>query len=148
MATVPLDLAPTPGFCVKSAAGPGSQKVFVNICYDKNVPPPPPADEATIKRAMNIHQDDDDDDGNYYVPVVVSQPRQDRDKGRYIFLLLLALFWVAKITTSPTLCLPILSVISKFRHGHHTRSELLLIPVSYACLFAGKSTITSLFYSM
>ncbi|KAF7759956.1 hypothetical protein Agabi119p4_11651 [Agaricus bisporus var. burnettii] len=88
MATVPLDLAPTPGFCVKSAAGPGSQKVFVNICYDKNVPPPPPADEATIKRAMNIHQDDDDDDGNYYVPVVVSQPRQDRDKAGNLALVI------------------------------------------------------------
>jgi hypothetical protein len=81
MASVPLDLAPTPGFCVKSSAAPGETKVFVNICYDAHVPPPPPADDAAIRRAMNV-QDDDDDDGNYYVPVVVSPPRQDRDKGQ------------------------------------------------------------------
>lgn len=99
--TIPIDLAPTPGFCIKSTivnpahdtilgqSTPPGRKVFVNICYDNNVPPPPPADEHTIRRAMNPQQDDD---GAYYVPVVVSQPRQDVDKGRFFSLIFFILF--------------------------------------------------------
>jgi hypothetical protein len=103
---LPIDLQPNPGFCIKSTvvnpatisppAGPeqgnvleltapivipAGIKIFINICYDKNVPPPPPADEDTIKRAMNVQEPDED---IYYVPVVVSHPRQDSDKGRYL----------------------------------------------------------------
>ncbi|KAF5353342.1 hypothetical protein D9756_008088 [Leucocoprinus leucothites] len=100
---LPIDLMPTPGFCIKSTVVnpatlrpptrpdgdnllepvgplvvPAGQKVFINLCYDKNVPPPPPADEQTIKRAMSVQEYDEED--IYYVPVVVSQPRQDKDK--------------------------------------------------------------------
>lgn len=102
---LPIDLAPTPGFCIKSTVVnpatlfpppnadspnvlepptpivvPPGRKVFVNICYDKNVPPPPPADEEVIQRAMNAQEHDEQ---IYYVPVVVSQPREDKDKGRF-----------------------------------------------------------------
>lgn len=107
MSSIPklsIDLAPTPGFCIKSTvvnpttlypprdslvserlleptapiSVPAGRKIFVNICFDQNVPPPPPADEETIKRAMNPHEHNEE---VYYVPVVVSQPREDKDKG-------------------------------------------------------------------
>jgi len=79
-----VDLTPTPGFCVKSSVlnpEPAGRKVFVNICYDRNVPPPPPADDQTITRALSAHQRGTEDP--YYVPVVVSQPREDKDKGSF-----------------------------------------------------------------
>lgn len=62
---------------------PKGQKVFLNIAWDLVVPPPPPADEATIQRAMAGADLDDTDVGTstYYVPVVVSEPREDKDKG-------------------------------------------------------------------
>lgn len=68
----------------KSLQMPTGVKVFLNIAWDKNVPPPPPVDEAIVRRAMM--GDDLDDavgigEGAYYVPVVVSEPREDRDKG-------------------------------------------------------------------
>jgi len=90
-----VDLTPTPGFCIKSSVlnpastheivlgpprvplVPAGRKVFINICYDGNVPPPPPADAQTIKRALSAQQQQH----SYYVPVVVSQPREDKDKG-------------------------------------------------------------------
>lgn len=81
-----VDLTPTPGFCVKSSVlnpepspVPAGRKVFINICYDRNVPPPPPADDQTITQALSAHQRGTED--SYYVPVVVSQPREDKDKG-------------------------------------------------------------------
>ncbi|KXN83983.1 PIH1 domain-containing protein 1 [Leucoagaricus sp. SymC.cos] len=76
---LPIDLTPTPGFCIKSTVvNPATLKVFINICYDKNVPPPPPADEEIIKRAMTAQDDNED---LYHVPVVVSHPREDKDKA-------------------------------------------------------------------
>ncbi|KAF9451321.1 hypothetical protein P691DRAFT_808071 [Macrolepiota fuliginosa MF-IS2] len=100
---LPIDLVPTPGFCIKSsvvnpatlapqippASGdsllepavpivvPAGRKIFVNICYDQNVPPPPPADEEVIQRAINAQEHDDQ---TFYVPVVISQPKQELDK--------------------------------------------------------------------
>ncbi len=67
----------------RRVAIPKGQKVFLNIAWDLVVPPPPPADEATIRRAMAGADLDDDGDGSgaYYVPVVVSEPREDKDKG-------------------------------------------------------------------
>jgi len=62
---------------------PKGQKIFLNIAWDLVVPPPPPADEATIRRAMAGADLDDDAEGSgtYYVPVVVSEPREDKDKS-------------------------------------------------------------------
>ncbi|KAJ3566724.1 hypothetical protein NP233_g6825 [Leucocoprinus birnbaumii] len=101
---LPIDLIPTPGFCIKSTVVnpatlqpptkqdaenllepvgplvvPAGRKVFINICYDKNVPPPPSADEQTIKRAMTL--EGQDKESTYYVPVVVSHPREEKDKA-------------------------------------------------------------------
>jgi len=63
---------------------PKGVKVFLNIAWDENVPSPPPVDEATVRRAM-MGEDLDDavgiGEGAYYVPVVVSEPREDRDKA-------------------------------------------------------------------
>lgn len=59
-------------------------KVFLNIAWDTNVPTPPTADEAVVRRAM-MGEDLDDaigiGEGAYYVPIVVSEPREDTDKG-------------------------------------------------------------------
>ncbi|KAG6898028.1 hypothetical protein C0992_007024 [Termitomyces sp. T32_za158] len=57
-----LSLAPVPGFCIKSSAD--GRKVFVNIAWDKHVPPPPAASEQLIARA--IHGDDDPDPDAWY----------------------------------------------------------------------------------
>ena len=72
------------GSTPKTLQIPKGVKVFLNIAWDKNVPPPPPADEAVVRRAM-MGEDLDAaagvGDGAYYVPIVVSEPREDRDKG-------------------------------------------------------------------
>jgi hypothetical protein len=53
----------------------------VNICYDSHVPPPPPGSEAIIQRAMRGEELPGDGQGpEWFVPVVVSHPREDKDK--------------------------------------------------------------------
>lgn len=63
-------------------------KIFVNVCYDKNVPPPPAGSEEAIQRAMKGEDDqrktdggEEEDSEEWYVPVVVSEPRTDKDKS-------------------------------------------------------------------
>lgn len=78
----PVKLAPVPGFCIKSRTtaetavqvsnGSGqppvlvpiarNTKVFVNIAWDDHVPPPSSPDKGVV-------------------PLIVSDPRQDADKG-------------------------------------------------------------------
>ncbi|KLO07037.1 hypothetical protein SCHPADRAFT_837224 [Schizopora paradoxa] len=66
----------------RRVAIPKGQKVFLNIAWDLVVPPPPPADEATIRRAMaGADLDVGFESGAYFVPVVVSEPREDKDKA-------------------------------------------------------------------
>ena len=75
---------------------PKGMKVFVNICYDKNVPAPPEASEEAIQRAIKGANPDEalDEEGlgesgeteekdeeEWYVPVVVSEPRVENDKA-------------------------------------------------------------------
>lgn len=75
---------------------PKGMKVFVNICYDKHVPAPPEASEEAIQRAIKgAHPDESLDENGlkeganitekeeeeWYVPVVVSEPRVDKDKS-------------------------------------------------------------------
>ena len=74
-----------------STAGPNviaiarGQKVFINVAWDANVPPPPDASNDEIRRAMDGAQDADDEalatGGAWFVPVIVSEPRTDLDKG-------------------------------------------------------------------
>ncbi len=92
--TVRVSLSPSPGFCIKSSAlqpavckttSDGAltiargQKVFVNVAWDANVPPPPDASNEDIQRAMAGEQDATDNP--WFVPVIVSEPRTDLDKG-------------------------------------------------------------------
>jgi hypothetical protein len=94
MATViPVALAPSPGLCVKtSSLQPGvysagtdtvpvsiGLKVFVNICWDKNIPAPPVGSEDAIERAMQ--GEDVGDQSLWFVPIVVSDGRPVTDKG-------------------------------------------------------------------
>lgn len=98
--TTRISLAPSPGFCVKSSALnttalklsspehpttlpiPVNRKVFINIAWDKHVPAPPDRSESAIERAiagdLALTPDDPDD---WYVPVIVPEPRPDKDKG-------------------------------------------------------------------
>lgn len=82
-----VSLKPVAGFCVKSnilqdgVLGRKGAKVFVNIAYDELVPAPPPATEEAIQRAMKGQDDEHLSDDGWYVPVVVSEPRPDVDKG-------------------------------------------------------------------
>ncbi|KAF8901052.1 pre-RNA processing PIH1/Nop17-domain-containing protein [Gymnopilus junonius] len=104
---VRIELSPKPGFCIKSNAlapallppppsapknpnlleptGPitvsKSQKVFVNIAWDSNVPPPPDGSEDAIQRAMQGEEIDEGNPAGWYVPVIVSNARQDKDKA-------------------------------------------------------------------
>lgn len=59
------------------------QKAFVNVAWDPNVPPPPEASEEEIQKAITGDQDTDQlvEGGSWFVPVVVSEPRNDVDKG-------------------------------------------------------------------
>lgn len=71
-----ISILPKAGFCVKTIAN-QKFKLFVNIAWDKNVPPPPPnATEEAIQEAMVGR-------GDYYVPVIISETREDLDKGDY-----------------------------------------------------------------
>ena len=97
-ATTQVDLTPSPGFCVKSTTQnsatvasrdspapvtiPSGLKVFVNIAWDANVPPPPDGSDAAIERAMSDSAPVDADQAlQWFVPVIVSDPRPDTDKG-------------------------------------------------------------------
>jgi hypothetical protein len=69
---------------------PQGTKVFVNIAWDANVPPPPEGSEEAVQRAMRgVEPDAQGADamagvegtGEWYVPVIVSPPREDTDKG-------------------------------------------------------------------
>lgn len=99
MSTIPVQLSPTPGFCIKSSSlqpghlftshGDGTSrssalapivvqegfKIFLNIAWDKNVPPPPDAIQREDLDAF-------DPDG-WVVPVIVSAGREDTDKGQF-----------------------------------------------------------------
>jgi hypothetical protein len=97
---LPVRLSPSPGLCIKSSATvdgaynaapsgdlpaqtiavPKGIKVFINISYDDNVPPPPEGSEDGIRRAMAGEDANQDNDG-WFVPVVVSNGREDKDKG-------------------------------------------------------------------
>ena len=100
-----VDLSPTPGFCVKSSSlQPGvftasertdptkpslkripipiGFKIFVNVCYDANVPPPPPASQDVIQRAMQGTDVDEVDPSAWFVPVIVSEGCEVTDKGK------------------------------------------------------------------
>lgn len=110
MSTVRIDLAPKAGFCIKSSSlaptvlppplltkppsnsnllepapspipVPKGLKVFVNIAWDPHVPPPPEGNEDAIKHAMQGQDVDEKDPSVWYVPVIVSNGRQDTDKG-------------------------------------------------------------------
>lgn len=50
--------------------------MFVNIAYDAHVPRPPSVSPDTVKAALGGAPS-----GNYFVPLIVSDPRDARDKG-------------------------------------------------------------------
>lgn len=106
---IPITLTPTAGFCVKSTVVqavkytpiaqlsnypnvleprpepiviPTGFKIFINLAWESSVPPPPEADEAVIKRAMEGEDPAMPSTHSWYVPVVVSEGRLDRDKGK------------------------------------------------------------------
>ncbi|KZT03324.1 uncharacterized protein LAESUDRAFT_729351 [Laetiporus sulphureus 93-53] len=112
MNTIKVSLSPSPGFCVKSIAlkaavckltpplrepsskldGPSAVsatisipkgvKIFVNIAWDRNVPPPPEGSEDAIQRAMTGEDEPGEhNEKGWFVPLVVSDPREDRDKA-------------------------------------------------------------------
>jgi hypothetical protein len=64
---------------------PQGLKVFVNIAWDKNVPPPPEGNEDVIQRAMQGEDVDEANPDGWYVPVIVSQGREDKDKGERFY---------------------------------------------------------------
>jgi len=98
-----ISFSPTPGLCVKSAClqdgiynlpeteeGPAQRspapkglKIFINICYDDNVPPPPEGSEDVIQRAMAGEDTGIEGTPGWFVPVVVSNGREDKDKGGF-----------------------------------------------------------------
>ncbi|KAI0830199.1 pre-RNA processing PIH1/Nop17-domain-containing protein [Trametes gibbosa] len=103
MSTTRISLAPSPGFCIKSTSLnntsipvpstpnngaptalpiPTNLKVFVNIAWDKHVPAPPERSEAVIERAVagDVALDTADPE-DWFVPVIVPEPRIDKDKA-------------------------------------------------------------------
>ena len=51
-------------------------KIFINIAFDRGVPPPPRSSESDIRKAMAGDED------AYFIPVVVSDGREVTDKGK------------------------------------------------------------------
>jgi hypothetical protein len=94
MATASIHINPVAGFCIKSSTIQSSvyasqtlpigHKVFINIAWDSNVPAPPAGSEEVIQRAMKGEDVDRFNPDGWYVPVIVSQGRQDKDKGSFI----------------------------------------------------------------
>ena len=80
-----IEIDPLPGFTVKSklveAYGdyPKDIKVFMNICHSPLVPAPPDVPDEDIRRA--IHSEDN---SSYKVPLSLSSPKTDVDRGRYL----------------------------------------------------------------
>jgi hypothetical protein len=66
---------------------PQGLKVFVNIAWDKNVPPPPEGSEDVIQRAMQGEDVDEANPEGWYVPVILSPGREDKDKGGLLVFL-------------------------------------------------------------
>ena len=56
-------------------------KVFVNIAWDPNVPPPPDGVDLAIQKVFGDDGDTSSADA-FYMPVVISDGRQDKDKGQ------------------------------------------------------------------
>ena len=109
MASSQVTLRPVAGFCVKSTSLqqgfytqssprppsdvlepsslrpipiPQNLKIFVNVAWDSNVPPPPAGSEEIIQSAMVGEEVDEMNSGGWYVPVIVSDGRQDKDRGQ------------------------------------------------------------------
>ena len=105
--TIEIQLIPKPGFCIKTAtlAGaiipatvkettaprstpvPEGLKVFVNIAWDTNVPPSPQGSEEAILRAIHGEEVEDTDAAGLYIPAIVSNLREEKDKGMFPFRL-------------------------------------------------------------
>lgn len=51
-------------------------KIFINVAFDRGVPPPPRSFEGDIRKSMA------GDENAYFVPVVVSDGREVTDKGK------------------------------------------------------------------
>ncbi len=105
--TIGIQLAPKPGFCIKTVTLPGAVipptvkkttapsntpvpeglKVFVNIAWDTNVPPSPQGSEEAILRAIHGEDVEDADATGFYIPTIVSSSREEKDKGVFPFRL-------------------------------------------------------------
>jgi hypothetical protein len=81
--TTRVTLTPKAGFVVKSTlkSKDAPVKVFINVCWDSNVPPPPEAEEKAVRAAMLGQDDETEQQQAYFIPVIVSDPRNDADKG-------------------------------------------------------------------
>lgn len=79
--TVPSDKQPSPTLlepAQRSIPVPHGLKIFINIAFDRDVPPPPQSSESDIRKAMV------GDDKTHFVPIVVSEGREVTDKGKPI----------------------------------------------------------------
>jgi hypothetical protein len=72
-------LKPSAWFTIKSRLIPALTKVFVNICTDDAIPPPPTRSERSLKSITFVK--DVKDLGDYYIPLVLSDVRDDTDRG-------------------------------------------------------------------
>ena len=65
---------------------PQGSKIFINLAWDSNVPPPPEGSEDVIQKAMSGQDGDEllgSENPAWFVPVVISEPRSDIDKGMF-----------------------------------------------------------------
>ena len=77
--TVPPDKQPSPTLlepAQRSIPVPHGFKIFINIAFDRDVPPPPQSSESDIRKAMA------GDDKTHFVPIVVSDGHEVTDKGK------------------------------------------------------------------
>lgn len=84
------EIRPLPGFVIKTLTGPplsddsttepskfpADCKIFINICHSPHLPSPPMATDEEIQQAL-----EEQDNSRYRVPLSLSPPREDTDKG-------------------------------------------------------------------
>lgn len=57
-------------------------KIFLNVCTEEAIPKPPEVTDEALKRI--IAAEDVKDLENYFIPIILSEIRNEKDKGKRV----------------------------------------------------------------
>jgi hypothetical protein len=63
---------------------PNGTKIFLNICTEQAIPKPPEVSDDALKRI--IAAEDVRDLENYFIPIILSEIRDEKDKGKRVIM--------------------------------------------------------------